>query len=211
MRKKILVVDDSSFDRSLALKALSKKGNFSILEAPDGEECMQILSSSDVDLVLLDIMMPKASGFEVLRRIREKFNPIELPVIMVTAKSEDSDIISCLQAGANDYITKPVRFDVAIFRILAHMKLTEISREAARLKEEAAIDAMITTYHHEINNPLSIAIGCMNFNNLNSRKEMLNSALWRIAKIVQRIKSLSEKRQFKYQEYGAGGKMLKIK
>lgn len=212
-RKAILVVDDSDFDRAMLLKALAIKGGFPTLEASSGEQSLEIIGTQSVGLVLMDIMMPGTIGSEVLKKIRERFNAIELPIIMVTSKSEASDIISCLQAGANDYITKPVNFDVAVSRITTHLKLAELSHEMSRLKEIATLDAMITTYNHEINNPLAIAIGCLGAPDLNlpTTKEKLNTALWRVADIVKKIKSLSEKKEIEYQDYGSSSKMVKVK
>ncbi len=157
--------------------------------------------------------MPGVHGTEVLKKIREKFNPIWLPIIMITAKSEASDVVSCLQKGANDYITKPLNFEVAVSRISTHLKLAEISHEMSRLKEMAALDAMITTYSHEINNPLAIAIGCLNTSLLDDEVavEKLKSSLWRVADIVKKIRSVTEQKEAEYQEYAGSGKMVKMR
>lgn len=209
----ILVVDDSDFDRTMLVKALSIKGNFATLEANSGDKCLEILGTQSVGIVLMDIMMPGVHGTEVLKKIREKFNPIELPVIMITAKTEASDVVSCLQNGANDYITKPVNFEVAISRISTHLKLAEVSHEMSKLKEMAALDAMITTYNHEINNPLAIAIGCLNAPLLKDEVavEKLKSSLWRVADIVKKIRSVTKQKEVEYQEYAGSSKMVKVR
>lgn len=209
----ILIVDDSEFDRSILVKALANKGGFETIEAKNGEQCLEILASEKIDLILMDIMMPGTFGSEVLMKIREKFNPIELPVIMVTSKGDASDVIGCLQSGANDYITKPVTFDVAVSRISTHLRLAAVSREMSRLKEMAALDAIITTYNHEINNPLAIAIGCLKAPLLNDEQtvEKLKAALWRVADIVKKIRSVTEKKEAEYQKYTGTSKMVKLK
>lgn len=209
----ILVVDDSDFDRAMLVKALCLKSNFSTLEASSGDKCLEILNTQSVGIVLMDIMMPGIHGTEVLKKIREKFNPIELPIIMITAKSETSDVVSCLQNGANDYITKPVNFEVAISRISTHLKLAEVSHEMSRLKVIAALDAIITTYNHEINNPLSIAIGCLDTPLLKDEVavEKLRSSLWRVADIVKKIKTVAEQKEAEYQDYSEFVKMVKLK
>jgi len=158
-------------------------------------------------------MMPGTFGTEVLMKIREKHNPIELPIIMVTSKADASDVIRCLQSGANDYITKPVTFDVAVTRISTHLRLAEVSREMSRLQEMAALDAMITTYNHEINNPLAIAIGCLNAPLLKDEVavEKLKSSLWRVADIVKKIRSVTEKKEAEYEQYASSGRTIKVR
>lgn len=211
--KTILIVDDSEFDRQLLSKALTAKGGFKIMEARSGDQCLEILSTQKIDLILMDIMMPGTFGTEVLIKIREKNNPIELPIIMVTSKADASDVIGCLQSGANDYITKPVTFSVAVSRISTHLRLAEVSREMARLQEMAALDAMITTYNHEINNPLAIAIACLNAPSLKDEVviERLKSSLWRVADIVKKIRSVTEKKEAEYELYTNSSKMVKVR
>lgn len=80
---------------------------------------------------------------------------------MVSSKSQDSIIVNCFKAGANDYITKPINFEIALTRILNHLKLAEAIKDRVKLQELAALNAMVTTYNHEINNPLTIALGRM--------------------------------------------------
>ena len=210
--KTILIVDDSRFDRHLMVKALGHKGEYHILEARSAEECLGLLGSNKIDLILMDIMMPGAFGTEVLIKIREKFNQVELPIIMVTGKADASDVIGCLQSGANDYITKPVTFDVALSRISTHLRLSELSNEMSKLKEMAALDAMVTTYNHEINNPLAVAISCLDEPLLKDEAAVmkLKSSVWRIANIVKKIREVTEKKEMEYQEYAGNNKMIKI-
>ncbi len=213
VEKTILIVDDSEFDRNLLKNAFSRKGQFKFLEANDGLHSLVVLANNSVDLVLMDIMMPGTFGSQILLKIREKFNPIELPIIMVTSKIDSSDVIECLHNGANDYITKPVNFEVAISRIMTHLKLADLSMEMAKLKEITALDAMITTYNHEINNPLSIAISYLNNSLLKDEKvvEKLRTALWRIADVVKKIREVSDKKETKFGTYSGSTKMIKIK
>ncbi|MBX9704000.1 MAG: response regulator [Silvanigrellaceae bacterium] len=160
--KRLLIVDDSDFDRQILSKALAKKFNFKVFEAKNGEECLEFLEKNEVDLVIMDILMPGALGTEVLLKIREKFNPIDLPIIMITAQEDDvTAMVQCLQLGANDFIKKPLNFDIALSRLTTLLKLSDLSKEISKIHEMSAINAMISTYHHEINNPLAIAIGCM--------------------------------------------------
>ena len=212
-RKNILIVDDSEFDRVLFKKALNKLETFKILEAETGEECFKVLDQEKIDLILMDILMPGIFGTDVLRKIRNKFNALTLPIIMVTSKTDISDIVESLRNGANDYITKPVNFEIALSRINTHLKLAEASQEMVRLKEIAALDGIITTYNHEINNPLMIAIGCLSASDMKATKyySKLETALWRIANIVKQIRHVTEKKEIDYQDYSGLTKMVKVK
>jgi DNA-binding response OmpR family regulator len=212
-KKYILIVDDSDFDRQLLVNAIAKKSNFHTLEANSGEQCLELLEKEKVSLILMDIMMPGDFGTQVLIKIREKFNAIELPIIMVTAKADASDVIGCLQSGANDYITKPVNFNTAVSRMTTHLMLAEISNKMAHLKEMEALNAMITTYNHEINNPLAIALGCLNTPLVKDEQsvEKLKEALWRIAGIVQKIREVTEQKEVEFEAYPKTDKMVKLK
>ena len=84
------------------------------------------------DIVLLDVMMPKLSGFDVCQRIRERYSPAELPVILLTAKNRVSDLVTGFGAGANDYLTKPFASDELLARVSVHLELAKISDSYAR-------------------------------------------------------------------------------
>ncbi|MFP1630786.1 putative bifunctional diguanylate cyclase/phosphodiesterase [Zhengella sp. ZM62] len=113
---RILVVDDVADNRDILTRRLVRRG-FEVVEAACGQEALTQVENQVFDVILLDIMMPDLSGNEVLRRVRERFTSTELPVIMVTAKSQSEDVVESLNLGANDYVTKPVDFAVAIARI----------------------------------------------------------------------------------------------
>ncbi len=103
MAKRILLVDDEP----LILKGLRftlEQEGYEILTAADGEEALQVFFEQPVDLVLLDVMLPKLDGIQVCQRIRESSN---VPILMLTAKGEDMDKILGLEYGADDYMTKP--------------------------------------------------------------------------------------------------------
>ena len=126
----LLVVDDLPANRDLLVRRLERAG-FRVLGAGSGPEALDTLGRCEVDCVLLDIMMPGMTGIEVLRRVRLTRSEAALPVIMVTAKSDNEDVIEALSLGANDYVTKPVDFPVTLARIKAHLR----TRSAAQLAE----------------------------------------------------------------------------
>jgi len=102
----VLVVDDEPFIcRSLSF--VLRKGNYRVLEARDGEEALAAIRANKPDLVFLDVMMPKLNGFEVTQRIRANKDLDHVHIILLTAKGQDSDREIGIQAGANDYMTKP--------------------------------------------------------------------------------------------------------
>jgi eukaryotic-like serine/threonine-protein kinase len=127
----LLVVDDYPANRELLARRLERAG-YGIEIAASGKEALDILGRASVDLVLLDIMMPEMSGLEVLTRIREKHSASDLPVVMVTARTESADVVEALGLGANDYVTKPIDFPVVLARIEAHLRTrTEAAVAAA--------------------------------------------------------------------------------
>lgn len=210
--KTILIVDDSEFDRTLLSTVLAQKVSHRIIEAKSGEECLNILKSTSIDLILLDIMMPNDSGMSILTKIRQIYGMMDIPIIMVTSKTDTDDIVTCLENGANDYITKPVNFDIAVSRVSLHLTFVSIAKEASHIKVMASIDAMIATYNHEINNPLAIALGFISKPNWTTPEnaDKIKEALWRISDIVKNIKLLSEKKEIEYQNLGKNIKIVKL-
>src|SRR5690606_3467291 len=109
--KKILIVDDDVRNIFALTKALEHH-KIEVYKAIDGKEALEVLNENkDIDLVLLDIMMPVMDGFETLKHIRENPHYKKLPVIAVTAKAMGGDREACISAGASDYISKPIDTD----------------------------------------------------------------------------------------------------
>jgi diguanylate cyclase (GGDEF)-like protein len=129
----VLVVDDVYDNRDILTRRLTRRG-FAVDEASGGCEALEKLKAQDFDLVLLDIMMPDMCGNEVLRAIRRTHSALQLPVIMVTAKSHSEDVVESLDLGANDYITKPVDFAVALARISSQLARKFAAEEEARAR-----------------------------------------------------------------------------
>lgn len=118
MSYKILIADDEPEIRDLLRLYLEKDG-YEVIEAADGAGAISALRNEAVDLVILDIMMPGIDGYRVLQNIREKNN---IPVIMLSAKSDDSDKILGLDLGADDYITKPFKPLEAVARVNSNIR-----------------------------------------------------------------------------------------
>jgi diguanylate cyclase (GGDEF)-like protein len=144
---RVLVVDDGEDNRIILNRRLTKRG-FEVVEADNGLAALALIAEQSFDLVLLDIMMPGIDGIEVLKRIRTTLSPDHLPVLMVTAKAGNTDIIEALELGANDYITKPVDFPIAMARIK-----TQIARKQAQQAADLSIQKLVN-----INQELEVQI-----------------------------------------------------
>ena len=127
MPKKILLVDDEPLMLKGLKYSLEQEG-YETLTAMDGEEALNVFSANQVDLVLLDVMLPKMDGIQVCQRIREQSN---VPIIMLTAKGEDMDKILGLEYGADDYMTKPFN----ILEVKARIK-TIFRRVSASMQQQ---------------------------------------------------------------------------
>ena len=120
-KPRLLVVDDIADNRNILARRFQKR-NFEIVEADCGMTALELIAANSFDAILLDVMMPDMSGLEVLRRIRSVCSPEALPVIMVTANNQTADVVEALELGANDYVSKPVEFAVALARVRAQVE-----------------------------------------------------------------------------------------
>jgi CheY-like chemotaxis protein len=106
MPRKVLIVDDNADSLAIMRSILENRG-YQVYVAASGTEALQVVSTHDLDLVLLDVMMPEMSGIEVLQQIKDNSQTGRLAVILVTAKTHDEDVMVGYQYGADYYITKP--------------------------------------------------------------------------------------------------------
>lgn len=136
---RILVADDEA-DMIMGLRDNLQFEGYEVLIAEDGEAALDVAMRQSPDLVLLDIMMPKLDGLEVCRRIREA--GFMIPVLMLTAKSQEIDIVRGLEVGADDYITKPFSIRELLARIKAALRRTDAGKGLSRLLRvgDATID-----------------------------------------------------------------------
>src|SRR6266700_6655707 len=131
---RILIVDDNEMNRDMLARRLERKG-YVIQVAESARSLLERLREEPVDLVLLDVEMPEISGLDALQTLRGCYSPIQLPIIMVTAKDQSEDIVKALDLGANDYLTKPIDFPVALARIRTQVAHKH-AEEALRVSEE---------------------------------------------------------------------------
>lgn len=131
--EKIIVADDEQKIRKLVGDFLKKSG-YDVIEAEDGDEAYRIFSENkkEISLLILDIMMPGLNGWEVCRKVRESSN---VPVIMLTARSEEFDILTGYENGADDYVTKPFSPGVLVKRVEALLRRANLSQGTQSEKE----------------------------------------------------------------------------
>ena len=119
---RLLVVDDNEMNRDILSRRLVKAG-YQVQAAADGASALALLAAEPIDLVLLDIEMPGLSGLDVLREVRKTRTSLQLPILMATARSDSQDVVEALDAGANDYVIKPLDFPIVLARVGAQLRL----------------------------------------------------------------------------------------
>ena len=118
---RLLIVDDVAENRDFLRRLFERRG-FRVVEADGGVSALALIEAQAFDTVLLDVQMPDLNGIEVLRRIRARRSAVELPVIMVTAQTQQADVQAAVEAEANAYVAKPVDFALALSRVEAQLK-----------------------------------------------------------------------------------------
>lgn len=162
---RILVVDDLPANVRL-LEGILKVAGYEVETAPDGARALEFISATPPDVVLLDIMMPDMDGFEVCRRIKSNPETSWLPVVMVTALQETADRVAALQAGADDFLTKPVDEVEVVARV---QSLVRVKRQREDLenayrdlrKAESMREGLSAMLVHDLRTPLTAILGSL--------------------------------------------------
>ncbi len=139
MMARILVAEDEK-DMAMGLRDNLEFEGYQVITAADGEAALKAATQQNPDLVLLDIMMPKIDGLEVCRRVREA--GFRFPILMLTAKSQEIDIVRGLEAGADDYVVKPFSIRELLARVKAALRRTEAGKGLSRVMRigESTVD-----------------------------------------------------------------------
>ncbi|WP_051958146.1 response regulator [Desulfobacter vibrioformis] len=133
----ILAVDDSEMNLDILVGILKKHD---VIPTLSGQEALEILEEEEVDLILLDILMPEMDGFEVCRRIKAAEKTREIPVIFITVKNSEQDIQQCFELGGVDYVAKPFNAIELLSRVQTHLKLRSYQvRLEGMVKEQAQL------------------------------------------------------------------------
>lgn len=137
-REKILVIEDDADIQELLKFNLAKEG-YSVLVATSGEDGLRLATHNLPDLIVLDLMLPKLDGLEICKRVRAHSRASAIPIIMLTAKSEESDVVTGLEVGADDYLAKPFSPKVLIARIRnilrRHEKSAAVVEEPIKIRD----------------------------------------------------------------------------
>jgi len=157
---KILVVDDEPFIAQLINNYLTIQ-NYNIKTCYNSIEALKIIElEPEYDLIILDIMMPKMSGLEVARILRQKYSLFELPLLFITARNQVIDMIEGFEAGANDYLSKPFDGNELLARVKTLIKLKKLTKANLILQEAIEIkNQFINMTIHDLRNPLSVIQG----------------------------------------------------
>lgn len=163
----ILIVDDEPVNLQVLSNYLSLQ-NYGIIQASSGEEALALIEGGlKPDAILLDVMMPRMTGYEVTQKLREKWPADQLPIVLLTAKNQVEDLVTGFGVGASDYITKPFSKDELMARIQTHIRISqlkaeslqlEIETEAAKVASQAKSD-FLSNMSHEFRTPLNGILG----------------------------------------------------
>lgn len=212
---KVLLIDDDEINSKALAERLNRRG-IDVQYTSDSVHALDLINQNRFNLIICDIVMPELDGLTLLRNIRAKYPIEELPLIMVTAINDSSDILKAFEWGANDYVTKPVNIDALVSRINGLISISELNHERIKQKEIAALSAMIITYHHEINNPLAAVKSELQL--LRDDNPSLSSSLTkvfvnldRVQEILKKISDIGETQEVSYDLYAKKSKLVKLK
>lgn len=151
MYETMLIVDDTEYERDMLHELM--QDNFTILEAKNGIECMEAINTckKHIDVILLDLLMPEMDGFAVLKERQKNPYFMEIPVIVLTASGDVEDQVKAFELGANDFISKPIDVNLAIWRIqnvlASRRRIQSLMRDSAEYKVRAEMDLMTGLYN----------------------------------------------------------------
>lgn len=228
----ILLVDDEKMNLKI-LETVLRRGGYLFLEVESGEEALKILERENVDLIVLDLMMPGMDGFQTLERIKESPSTAFIPVIIASALKESIDVEKGLELGANDYFTKPLSDDDRRFQLplkvrnLIKMKkmqdeLANLNYELRKTQEkliekekESVVVEMAGAASHELNQPLTAIMGNLQLVLTKLPEgdplgERLNKVLNQVERMVEIVKKIGQITRYRTKKYAENVKIVDI-
>lgn len=184
----ILIVDDV-ISNVLLLKVLLGKEKYNILTASGGREAIEITVNQQPDLILLDVMMPEMTGFEVAAHLKDNTKTANIPIIFLTALNSTEDIVKGFQAGANDFITKPFNKEELLVRVNHQISLVAAKRLILEKTEElrrtiVGRDKLYSVIAHDLRSPLASIKMVLNMLVLTLSKESIGSEMYQMLEMA---------------------------
>lgn len=181
---KILIVDDV-MSNVLLLKVLLTNEKFAIATASNGRQALEQVEKENPDLVLLDVMMPDMSGFEVAQHLKSNPNTADIPIIFLTALNSTADIVKGVQVGANDFISKPFNKEELIIRVTHQISLVAAKRLILSKTEEpqrtiAGRDKLYSVIAHDLRSPMGSIKMVLNMLILNLPSEKIGAEMYEL-------------------------------
>lgn len=202
----ILVVDDQPINLKLLQRKLEHH-QLRVLLAESGKECLQLVAQHLPDLILLDIMMPEMDGIETCRRLKANTKTASIPVLFVSARTSRENKLEGLQAGAVDYITKPIDLEETMARVRTHLRLQEMFRDNLNLQERlgdarktAAVGAITQGIAHNLNNLLGVVVGYLDLikssgncpENVLRNLGLMDNAVNKMVHIIEQLSTIAK-------------------
>jgi two-component system sensor histidine kinase/response regulator len=206
----ILVVDDQPVNIQLLKRKLERDG-MQVVTAENGKECLDIVSKHLPDLILLDVMMPVMDGIETCKALKEDDRTEAIPVIFITARTSKEGKLEGLEAGAADYITKPLDLDETLARVRTQLRIQSVHKENLELHERlsdarraASIGAVTQGIAHNLNNLLGVVVGYLDLikggydskERLQRSVLLMENAVQRMVKIVRELSTIADHDRF---------------
>jgi two-component system cell cycle response regulator len=228
----VLLVDDEKMNLRI-LRTILRQGNYRFLEAESGEDALKVMEREDVDLIVLDLMMPGMDGFQTLEVIKQNPYTTFIPVIIASALKDSVDIEKGLELGANDYFTKPLSDDDRRFQLplkvrnLIKMKkmqdeLVNLNKELKRVQDkliekekESVVVEMAGAASHELNQPLTAILG--NLQLILAKlapddplTERVSKVLNQVDRMVELVKKIGKITRYKTKRYAENVNIIDI-
>lgn len=206
-KPRILVVDDQPINVKLLQRKLERQG-MEVVVAFNGKECLDSVADQTPDLILLDVMMPEMDGIETCEQLKASPESAAIPIIFITAKASKEGKVEGLDAGAVDYITKPIDLDETLARVRTQLRLQDMHRENLMLQQRlgearraAAVGAITKGLAHNLNNLLGVIVGYLDLikNGYDSPDlvkrsvSLMDNATTRMVEIISQLGSIASR------------------